>query len=45
MKINDCPEFQEYGAICKIRNIPCAKYKNCYRKRFKRARSMIRAGK
>uniref|UniRef100_UPI0015AEBE88 hypothetical protein n=1 Tax=Candidatus Scatousia sp. TaxID=3085663 RepID=UPI0015AEBE88 len=39
------PQFQEYGAICKLRGIPCAKYKNCYRKRLKRCRNTLRKGK
>lgn len=45
LKMEKCPEFQEYGAICKIRGIQCAKYKNCYRKRLKRARNLIRGAK
>ncbi len=44
LKMDDCPEFQEYGAICKLRGIPCAKYKNCYRKRLKRANNLIKRG-
>lgn len=45
LKMDDCPEYQEYGGICKTRGIACSKYKNCYRKRLKRCRNTIKTGK
>lgn len=44
LKMNDCPEYQEWGAICKLRGIPCSDCKNCYRKRLKRVSNSLKRG-
>lgn len=45
MIITACKEFQEYGAICKLRGVPCAKVRRCYTKILKKSRTKVRYAK